>query len=219
VKKISRRTSASPKRSRARVTPELEPVLIAIDRVVKSVGARWYLFGAQAVAAHGAPRATKDVDVTVLLRDDDRAPLLRAIRKGGFSTREHDAEFLATSRVIPAKHVAAGMRVDFVLGGPGLEQHFLEMAETISLPRLKLPLIRLEHLIVLKCLAARPNDRDDVRRLLRRHGDVDLDEVRRLIGMLQDDIGDASIMPVLDECLAENRLSTNKRPAIRGSRA
>ncbi len=44
--------------------PALE-VLRDLSGVARSLGFRWYLFGAQAVVAHGFIRHTADVDVTV----------------------------------------------------------------------------------------------------------------------------------------------------------
>ena len=36
-------------------------------KAFRDLGVRWYIFGAQAVIAAGAPRLTEDVDVTVEL--------------------------------------------------------------------------------------------------------------------------------------------------------
>lgn len=203
MKKTSKRTSGSPKRSLALPLP-VQRVLAAAHAVIESVGGSWYLFGAQAVALHGAPRTTKDIDVTVLLPSGDASQLLRAIRAGGFMTRAEDAAFLETARVIPARHRQTGWMVDFVLGGPGLEQHFRDQALVLRMGALRVPLIRLEHLIVLKCLAARPRDLEDLRRLFRRRWpDIDLAEVRELIVMLQTELGDSTIWPTLERIIAE----------------
>ena len=40
-------------------------VLAILSAVFDEHGLGWYVFGAQAVAARGAPRATQDVDATV----------------------------------------------------------------------------------------------------------------------------------------------------------
>ena len=113
--------------------------LAAVHRVVERLGARWYLFGAQAVALHGAPRATKDIDVTVLLGEAKPADLLAAIRTAGFATLHNDARVFAASRVIPATHLASKVPIDFVLGGPGLEQHFSDHALQLRFGALTIP--------------------------------------------------------------------------------
>ena len=40
-------------------------VLGILRRVLDGKGLSWFVFGAQAVAVRGAPRATQDIDVTV----------------------------------------------------------------------------------------------------------------------------------------------------------
>jgi hypothetical protein len=42
-------------------------LLAALSRAFSARGWRWYVFGAQAVVAHGRPRLTADVDATVEL--------------------------------------------------------------------------------------------------------------------------------------------------------
>lgn len=195
-------TNALPPSSR-KPQLDVQRVLMDLDRAVRRLGASWFLFGARAVGIHGAPRTTKDVDVTVLLGDRSTDELIVALKQAGFDLLHDDNVFIATTRVIPSRHRATRMKTDVVLGGPGLEQHFAEQALRVQASGIEIPLIRLEHLIVLKCLAARPQDIEDLRRLLRRRPDVDLEEVRRLISMLESDLGDATIMPNLDRLLAE----------------
>jgi hypothetical protein len=84
VKKISRRTSGSPRRShaqgptkpRAHSTPPRSgpqrgiarasvDAVVAFAELAEREHLRWYLFGAQAVAAYGVPRTTGDVDITL----------------------------------------------------------------------------------------------------------------------------------------------------------
>ena len=45
----------------------LGDVLRVLARVLDEQGIGWYVFGAQAVAARGAPRATQDVDIMINL--------------------------------------------------------------------------------------------------------------------------------------------------------
>lgn len=79
---------------------------MAIARAMKRLGARWYLFGAQAVALHGAARATQDIDVTVLA-DFETKRLLAALKREGINPDFEDAAFIAQTRVVPAKHTAS----------------------------------------------------------------------------------------------------------------
>ena len=65
LKKISKRTAASRKRSGGSRSSKIERALRAIDDVVRAAKGKWYLFGAQAAILYGVPRTTKDIDLTL----------------------------------------------------------------------------------------------------------------------------------------------------------
>jgi hypothetical protein len=119
-RKTSKRTSGSGGSSKRGRESRLEAALADVARAAKSLKAPWYLFGAQAVALHGVPRTTADVDVTILW-DDGAQRVVNALSRVGIKPLLDDAEFISTTRVIPAQHEASGWRFDVVLGGPGLE--------------------------------------------------------------------------------------------------
>lgn len=62
-------------------------LLAALGEALAAIGARWYLFGAQAVLIWGRPRLTADVDVTVRLEPEDPEALVRACERHGFHLR------------------------------------------------------------------------------------------------------------------------------------
>lgn len=196
----SKRTSASPKRSRRRPrrTPPQRTALEAFARLTKTLRLRWYVFGAQAVALHGFPRATADLDVTVDLGKHSPQAFIKALSASGFTPRFRDPEFVRTTRVIPIVHTATGLPMDVVLAGPGLEQLFLDAAEPHRVGRTTVPVISREHLIVTKILAGRPKDLEDVRELLARGGtQVDLAVVEELLAALEEALGQADLRPRL----------------------
>jgi hypothetical protein len=199
VKKTSKRTAGSRKRSSG---PTAE-ILTAIASVAKRRKLRWYLFGAQAVAVHGVPRTTADVDVTVELPAAGRQGFVRAMATAGLRVRVPDEErFVATTRVIPFEHVASGWPVDVVLAGPGLEQLFLDNARPLSAGGVTVPVIAAEDLIVLKVLAGRPKDLEDVRGLLRL-GTRDLTRCRELLADLERALDQRDLRPRLEALVRE----------------
>jgi hypothetical protein len=143
---------------------------------MRALHLRWYVFGAQAVAVHGFPRATADLDVTVDLADVAPERLVRRLESAGFASRFSDAELVRATRVMPIVHEKTGLPIDVVLAGPGLEQVFLDAAETHRIGRCTIPVISREHLIVTKLLAGRPKDLEDVRELIAIAG-ADLDSL------------------------------------------
>ncbi len=183
-KTTSRRTSSS-RKSSPPSRPGAKDALQAIGRAMKRVKARWYLFGAQAVLLHGAPRTTQDIDVTVLT-ELSTPRLVEALRPSQIFPRIDDAAFFEQTRVIPCEHRPSGWNIDIVLGGPGLEELIAREATTHKLGGVSVPLLRVEHLLVLKVLAGRPQDLADVSSLLALPGKkIDRAEVRSLLAALQ----------------------------------
>jgi hypothetical protein len=167
----------------------------------------WYLFGAQAVGVWGIPRLSADVDVTVRLRAVETVAFVNGMREAGFDLRVADAEdFARRTRVLPFVHRASRIPLDVVLAGPGPEEEFLSRAKIVGIEGVSVPVISREDLIVTKVLAGRPKDLEDIRGVLRQGGaDIDLGRVRRLLGLLEDALGQSDLLPVLDAQLAAIR--------------
>ncbi len=205
VKKTSKRTAASRKRSPRRRDPEpLRHALVAFAELAERARLRWYVFGAQAVSLHGYPRATADLDLTIELGDRDPAAFVHTLQRAGFEPRFADPDFVRTTRVIPVVHRASGLPVDLVLAGPGLEQLFLDAVDVHRVGARDIPVISLEHLIVTKLLAGRPKDLEDVRELLRlRARDLDARAIDDLLAQLEDALGQSDLRPLLGRLRAE----------------
>ena len=171
VKKTSKRTAGSRKRSRVQ-RPAAERALVAFADLARRLDVRWYVFGAQAVNLHGFPRSTADLDLTVQLEPISTATLVRELERAGFSPRFTDDAFIATTRVIPVTHRATKLPVDVVLAGPGLEDQFLAEVVIHRVADHDIPVLSAENLIVTKLLASRPKDLEDVRELLAIRGDA-----------------------------------------------
>jgi len=205
TRKTSRHTAARASGSGSSRPGRLDLALGAVGRAMRRLPARWYLFGGQAVALHGAPRATQDIDVTVLA-EASVLEVLAALRAEGIVPRLEDPAFIATTRVIPAEHRASGWKVDVVLGSPGLEEVIASRAVTRRVGRVAVPLLRLEHLLTLKVLADRPRDVADVSRLLSVNAaKVDVEEVRELLVALEEALAEGGLVARFDRILESVR--------------
>ena len=193
MKKTSKRIVGSPKPSRRPRAPRraLSPAphvraLVAFADVARRAKLRWYVFGAQAVNLHGFPRATADLDLTIELGKLSIADLIARLTKAGFELRFADPAFVQASRVIPIVHQASGLPIDLVIGGPGLEQRFLDEVELHSIERRTIPVLSVENLIVTKLLAGRPKDLEDVRELLAVRGrELAIARIEELLSLLE----------------------------------
>ncbi len=174
-------------------------LLADLAAALDTLGARWYVFGAQAALMWGRPRLTTDVDVTVKCSVTTDY-LARALDARGFSLRIDATEaFIRTTRVVPLEHRASGLALDVVLAGPGLEDLFLERAVPIDVAGTVVPFISPEDLIVTKLLAGREKDIEDVRGVLSERGAVlDVNQIRTTLGLLEDALGQSDLMPVFD---------------------
>ena len=174
--------------------PAAVEVLDALSAVLDRWG-RWYLFGAQVVAAYGVPRLSADVDVTVELAPDDPHRFARDMEVGGFTLRIDDPEFLRQTRVLPFVHAATGMPLDVVLAGSGLEEEFLGRAKTTNIGGVDVALIDVADLVIAKILAGRPKDMEDARSLWRVHSSsADRRRVVRLLRLLEEALGQSDLV-------------------------
>lgn len=129
------------------------------------------LIGGQAVLVHGRARLTEDVDVT-LGADPGRLPdLLTVCRSLELRPLPADvASFVAETFVLPARHAATGLRVDFVFSTTTYEHQAIARAERVPVGGRHIPVATAEDLILHKLFAARPRDLEDAEGVVRRRG-------------------------------------------------
>jgi hypothetical protein len=182
-------------------------LLADLSQGFSAAGVRWYLFGAQAAIVYGVARLTADVDVTAMA--PPRSPIaawLGAVERCGFDRRFTDPQFVEQSRVIPLVHRATALPVDIVLAGPGLEEQFLARAVTRLVDDVAVPVVEVSDLVILKILAGRPKDADDVAALLAVNGaEIDLSRVREILTLLEAALGQSDLLPALDDALRRSR--------------
>ena len=204
-KPTSRRTSASPRVSAVPVPPAAVELLTALAPVLARWG-RWYLFGAQAVIAHGFPRLSADVDVTLELTPDDPAGFAGDMAAAGFSLRVSDPDFVRRTRVMPFVHQATGMPLDVVLAGSGLEEEFLARAHVTDVAGTAVPMIDFSDLIIAKVLAGRPKDITDAAGLWRIRGQTaDADRIRSVLRLLEEALGQSDLLAAFERFAREDQ--------------
>ena len=81
--------------------------------------AKFLLVGAYALAAHGYPRATMDIDIWVMPSPDNAEAVLRALRRFGAPTSELTVADLQKDDTIFQIGVAP-RRIDIITGASGL---------------------------------------------------------------------------------------------------
>ena len=176
------------------VDPAAVEVLKALSAVLDRWGP-WYLFGAQAVVAHGVPRLSADVDVTLRLAADATERFVADMAASGFAPMLPDPEFVRRTRVIPFVHEATRMPLDVVLAGSGLEDEFLARAARLDLGGIAVPVIDVADLVIAKVLAGRPKDIEDATALWRAHGDeMDTVRIESVLHLLAQALGQSDLV-------------------------
>lgn len=195
-------------------------ILAALASAFEHAGLRWYLFGAQAAIIYGAARLTADVDVTVQLDGAPSEALVSALHNAGFVVRVPDPEFVAHTRVLPVTHVPSGIPADIVLAGPGIEELFLARARVFDVDGVRVPVACAEDIVVMKMLAGRAKDLDDMVAILAAHpDDLDLDLVRSTLRMLEEALDQSDLSPAFEQVLASARRVTGPSPVRTAQRA
>ena len=167
----------------------------------------WYLFGARAAILHGVARLTADVDVTVRLPATTSAEMLATgLEAHGFVQRVTAPDFMARTRVVPFVHTATSLPLDVVLAGPGLEELFLSRAVQVEVEGMQVPVASAEDIVVMKVLAGRPKDVDDVIAIVAaQERTLDFGYVRGTLDTLERAIGQSDLLPAFEAAMARAR--------------
>lgn len=127
----------------------------------------------------GRPRLTQDVDALVNLPEAKWAKAISTAADFGIVPRIEDAmEFAKRSRVLLLRHEPSAIDIDVILAGLSFEQEMISRRRSTTIGDVPLPLPRVEDLLVMKAIAQRPKDLQDLQALLASHPETDLATVR-----------------------------------------
>ena len=148
--------------------------LYAVQTVLAHFHNRGMVIGGVAVSLLGKERSTADIDALVLLTLDDIPELLAVAAREGLTPRIADVvTFARRSRVVLLQHESSGINVDLSLGALPFEDQAVKRSTVWAEGDLRIPLPTPEDLIILKAVAHRPKDRDDIEGIMTRHPDLD----------------------------------------------
>jgi predicted nucleotidyltransferase len=126
---------------------------------------RFLLVGAYAVAVHGFPRATKDIDFFVWATPENAANLMRALTKFGAPLHDiSEADLSSEGVVFQIGNSPRRINIITNISGVKFEQAYANKT-TISIEGIEVPVISLEDLIANKRASARTQDLADVEKL------------------------------------------------------
>ena len=121
--------------------------------------------GAYALAAHGVPRATGDIDIWIKTDTRNAERLIRALKKFGAPVGEITASDFTEPDIVFQIGVAP-RRIDFLTSIDGVNFADADKDKlTIKINDIDVPVISLENLIKNKKAASRPKDLLDIESL------------------------------------------------------
>jgi len=158
---------------------------LEVQSFLQEQGWRFCIIGGLAVQRWGQPRATQDVDLTLLTGFGDEEGFIEKILSR-FQRRRPDAKQLALAARILLVNAANGVGVDISLGGLRYEEGVVARATPFQfVPGVVLLTCSAEDLVVLKAVAERGVDWFDVEGILaRQRGKLDWGYIREQLGEL-----------------------------------
>jgi hypothetical protein len=145
------------------MNPDFNDMLSALS----AEGVEYLLIGAYAMAVHGHPRATGDIDVWVRPSPDNAKRVLRALARFGAPLGELRADDLTSEGLVFQVGVAPN-RVDVMTAIDGVTfDEAWSRHESREIDGLTLPVIGRADLIRNKRATGRARDRDDAEQLER----------------------------------------------------
>lgn len=177
------------------------------------------IIGGVASSLLGQPRLTADIDATVVLDDDDVDQFLLAASAQGLSPRiARSAEFMRRSAMLLLKHDATGVPIDINQGRLLFEVQAAARAKTQRLGAISIPIPTPEDLIIMKAVAHRPKDIEDIRGILESQARLDVSYIQQYV----QEFGNALDMPELwddiSQLLKKRSVRTGRGRGKRGKK-
>ncbi len=169
------------------IEPFFEP-LESLQRLLSRMGDRGVIIGGTAVSILGKARYTEDLDAMFLLSVQDIPRLLEEAKEEGIEPRiDNVVEFAKKNRVMLLKHAITGTNIDISLGALPFEQEMVERSVVHQIDEtLKIRLPTPEDLIIMKAIAHRPKDLEDIRTIAGKYQTLDIQRIERWVKAFAD---------------------------------
>ena len=163
----------------------VEPFRAAIEsihRLLEKHNYRGVIIGGVAVGLLGKPRFTADVDAVFLLSINDISKFLESATSENIESRVNNIqEFAKKNRVLPLVHVPTKVEIDISMGIMPFEVELVERASEKSFSNLSIRLPTPEDLIIMKAVAHRPKDLEDIRTIVDKYPNLDKKRIKQWV--------------------------------------
>lgn len=181
----------------------LKELLKRIALELNRVSLPYMVFGGQAVLIYGKPRLTQDIDITLALEPHQAQPVINLIENLGLKILISNVEeFLSQTFVLPVVDPKTQLRVDFVFSLTPFERQAIERSNIVEIDGVPVRYVSLEDLIVMKVIAGRPRDLEDVKGVILKNPDYNSQFVTKCLQLFDQDL-DCNFTAVFDNVLRE----------------
>jgi Nucleotidyl transferase of unknown function (DUF2204) len=164
------------------------------------------VIGGVAASVLGQPRLTQDIDALAIMPEADWADAMAGAARFGIVPRIDDAlAFARRSRVLLMRHVASGIDLDVTFGGLSFEQAAVANSEMHEVGGVRVRLPRVEDLLVMKAIARRPKDLQDIRGLLAAHPEADVALARKWVSEFSAAMSMSDMLEEFDKLIAQRK--------------
>jgi predicted nucleotidyltransferase len=145
------------------VNEPLQNTLVDAVEFLESRGVSYALIGGLAASLRGQPRATADVDLVAVVEIETALAIASTLDQTAFDPLFSGiAEVIQRAFILPLRHRATGVKVDIALGLSGFEKQAVARATRVTIAGRQVATATAEDLIIMKSLAARPQDQQDL---------------------------------------------------------
>ncbi|MCK4423984.1 MAG: nucleotidyltransferase [Candidatus Omnitrophica bacterium] len=164
------------------------------------------IIGGIAVSFLARPRTTQDIDMLACLDEELWPDFICLGKKFRFNVRYKDAlTFAKKNRVLLMRHEPTSIDIDISFGLLPFEEESLERAKKVRLLGITVTLPSPEDLVIMKAVAHRPIDLEDVRSILEITPKVDLKRIKRWVKEFANVLEMPEILDDLNKIITKNK--------------
>lgn len=181
-----------------------EKILSRIGVSLKKHNLPYMVVGGQAVLLYGEPRLTRDIDITLGVDIDHLGEVLAVVQELNLKPLPKEIEpFARETMVLPALDEHTGIRVDFIFSYTPYETEAIKRARKIKIIDQEVNFTSPEDLIIHKIFAGRPRDIEDVRTVLLKNPDVDIQYIRGWLKEFDESSDERKFLKTFDGIITE----------------
>ena len=186
--------------------PETQRIILflgplqALQNLIQEFNNKGVIIGGIAASLLGTPRYTVDLDAVFLLGLEDLPKLLAEAAKRGIEPRiTNPVAFARKNRVLLLRHEATGIDIDLSLGVLPFEVEMVGRSMLVDMGTIQLRLPTPEDLIIMKAVAHRPKDLEDIEAIASSQPHLDKERIQYWV----EQFGEALDLPDLWEVITK----------------